>query len=232
MERKGKIKSVIGILVILAFIIYYSVTAIIDLVSIGNAKTIDSQTMEINNDGISVSGDFHYLSDGPIFKMKHSINYLIPTGNEYYFMLFNDDFSRAVFIRADEDFADEFYKGKSPSEMSLGKGQNIKGKVRELDNDIRREMSDYIEGLKNDNIQVLSNGSDYLYIDLTVSFQCTLRLITAFVFLICAVLIIILARCKSFSEKHPGVSKGLGIFTIVMLLAGIISMIYTMSFLF
>ncbi len=232
MERKAKIKSVIGILLLLAFIVYYCVTAIVDLVSLGNSKAIDSQTMEINDDGISVCGDFHYISDGPIFKMKHSINYLIPTGNEYYFMLFSDDFSKAIFVRADEDFADTFYNGKTTVEMSKGKGYTITGKVRELDYKIKHEMSDYIEDLWDNNVEVLSNGSEYLFIDLTVSFQCTLRLITAFVFMLCTVFIIVLAHCKNFCENHPGVSKFLGIATVVLLIAGIISMVYTMSFLF
>ena len=235
MEKKSKIGTILGFLILAIFIFIYLFTAIRDLVSLGNARTIDPAVMDIREDGISVEGDFYYLSEGPVFSMKHTINGLIPTGTEYYFMLFSNDLSKCIFVRADEGYAEDFYKEvDTPNAEGRYYGAHLKGRIRELDSQIKREASGYINDLQSEGITVLSNGTEFLYLDITTKFQCILRLITAFGLLVATVLIIILVKFKGTTELGDGLGsfKPVGIIAVVLILACVVSMFYTMTFLF
>lgn len=234
MEKKSKIGTILGFLILAAFIFLYLFTAIRDLVSLSNAQTVDPEVMDISEDGISVEGDFYYLSNGPIFSMKHTINGLIPTGTEYYFMLFSNDLNKCIFVRADEDYAEDFYKEVDiPNAEGRYYGAHLKGRIRELDYKIKHEAADYINELQSEGITVLSNGTEYLYLDITTKFQCILRLITAAGLLIATILIVILVKYKGTTELSEGLGslKPVGIIAVVLILVCIISMFYTMTFL-
>ena len=237
MKRKDKVWTILGFLILLAMFVLYLFTAVRDLFSLGNARTVDPEVMDISEDGVSVEGDFYYLTDGPVFSMRHSINGLIPIGTEYYFLLYSNDLKRCIFVRASEDYAEEFYEEVDiPNAEGLYYGTHIKGRVRELDTKIVREVSSMINDLAAEGIEVISDGSDLLYIDLTTKFQAILRLITSIVLLVSIILIVILAKYKGDVQlddsEAMGSFKPIGIIVIVLLMASLISMIYTCIFLF
>ena len=237
MKRKGIVWTILGFLMLIGIFVLYLYTAVSDLVSLGNAGQIDSNLTEICEDGVSVEGDFYYLTDGPVFSMRHSINGLIPIGTEYYFLLYSNDLKRCIFVRASEDYAEEFYEEVDiPNTEGLYYGTHIKGRVRELDTKIVREVSSMINDLAAEGIEVISDGSDLLYIDLTTKFHAILRLITSIVLLVSIILIVILAKYKGDVQlddsEAMGSFKPIGIIIIVLLMASLISMIYTCIFLF
>ena len=237
MKRKDKVWTILGCLLLLAMFVLYLFTAVRDLFSLGNARTVDPEVMDISEDGVSVEGDFYYLTDGPVFSMRHSINGLIPIGTEYYFLLYSNDLKRCIFVRASEDYAEEFYEEVDiPNAEGLYYGTQIKGRVRELDTKIVREVSSMINDLAAEGIEVISDGSDLLYVDLTTKFQAILRLITSIVLLVSIILIVILAKYKGDVQlddsEAMGSFKPIGIIVIVLLMASLISMIYTCIFLF
>ena len=96
MKRKGTVWTILGFLMLIGIFVLYLFTAVRDLVSLGNAVQIKDDLTDIREDGVSVEGDFYYLTDGPVFSMKHSINGLIPIGTEYYFLLYSNDLSRCI----------------------------------------------------------------------------------------------------------------------------------------
>ncbi len=237
MKRKDKVWTILGFLLLLAMFVLYLFTAVRDLFSLGNARTVDPEIMDISEDGVSVEGDFYYLTDGPVFSMRHSINGLIPIGTEYYFLLYSNDLKRCIFVRASEDYAEEFYEEVDiPNAEGLYYGTHIKGRIRELDTKIVREVSSMINDLAAEGIEVISDGSDLFYIDLTTKFQAILRLITSIVLLVSIILIVILAKYKGDVQlddsEAMGSFKPIGIIVIVLLMASLISMIYTCIFLF
>ena len=237
MKRKGTVWTILGFLMLIGIFVLYLFTAVRDLVSLGNAVQIKDDLTDIREDGVSVEGDFYYLTDGPVFSMKHTINGLIPIGTEYYFLLYSNDLTRCIYVRASEDYAEEFYEEvDTPNAEGKYYGTHIKGRVRELDSQIKRESSEMINDLNAEGIKMVSSGSDILYIDLTTKFQAILRLITSIVLLISIVLIVILAKNKGDVELDDSESLGsykpIGIIAVVLLLACIISMIYSCNFIF
>lgn len=232
MKRKGIVWTILGFLILIAIFVFYLFTAVRDLISLGNAKQIESDLTEIQEDGISVEGDFYYLTDGPVFSMKHSVNF-IPIGTEYYFLLYSNDLSSCIFVRASEDYAEEFYEEvDTPNADGLYYGTHVKGRIRELDSQIVHESSDMIKELYDEGITVITEGSEVLYLDLTTKFQAILRLITSFGLLVSLILIIILAKNKGDVElgSDLGAFKPVGIIAVVILLACIVSMIYSINF--
>ena len=237
MKRKGTVWTILGFLMLIGIFVLYLFTAVRDLVSLGNAVQIKDDLTDIREDGISVEGDFYYLTDGPVFSMKHTINGLIPIGTEYYFLLYSNDLTRCIFVRASEDYAEEFYEEvNTPNAEGKYYGAHIKGRVRELDSQIKRESSDMINDLNAEGIKLVSDGSDILYIDLTTKFQAIFRLVTSIVLLISIILIVILAKSKGDVQLDDSESLGsfkpIGIIAVVLLLACIISMIYSCNFIF
>ena len=220
MKRKGIVWTILGFLMLIGIFVLYLFTAVRDLVSLGNAIQIKDDLTAIREDGISVEGDFYYLTEGPVFSMKHTINGLIPIGTEYYFLLYSNDLTRCIFVHAEG----KYY------------GAHVKGRVRELDTQIEREVSDMIDNLAAEGIEVISDGSDLLYIDLTTKVQAIIRLITSIVLLVSIILIVILAKFKGDVQLDDtealGSFKPIGIIALVLLLVCIISMIYTCIFLF
>ena len=55
MKRKGIVWTILGFLILVAIFVFYFFTAVRDLISLGNAKKIESSLTEIHEDGISVA---------------------------------------------------------------------------------------------------------------------------------------------------------------------------------
>ncbi len=229
--KKGSIVSkVFCFILLIAFVILYLVTAVIDLISLSGAKQVDSYNMEITESGISVEGDFYYLTSGPILTVTHKMSYIIPMGTEYYFALANDPGTKCIFVRASEGFAEDFYKELDENEFNgTNAGVLIKGKVREMRPKVKNELYSYAEELASDGYQVISNGNTFLYIDATTQFQSILRIVAALVFVAVAVMIMIAIKVKRNAQLSEA-PKPIAIAVLLLILFGVGLMMYTLSF--
>jgi hypothetical protein len=230
MKSKSRIGAFIGIGILIGFVIYYIVMTVIDLASLGSAEKADPKTLNIVN-GQSVTGYFKNFEgakdDGPIFTMEHSINGLIPTGKEYFFILYDESYTKALYVRADKDF---IKNSKEKLAENNGAGVELTGRIRELRSKIKFELNDINYQLSQYNIDVISDGNEILYLDLTTKTQCVLRIITIVLLAGAAVIIGMFSKKKLFPENEA-LNKAFGIAAVVMLIAGIVGMIYTMTFL-
>ena len=240
MEKRSKVSTIVGLILLAAFVIYYISMTVIDLVSLGNAVEINTETFENVSDGKSIYGDFFYMDcapdNEPLFTMKHSINGIIPTGNEYYFLLYNDVEDKALYVRADKNFAKDFDADFAENEklyeegsISRMKGVTVKGRIREMPSSIRVEIGSLNSQLDSWGIEVLREDGQILYLDVTTKFQCILRIITVVLASISAFIIVIFARRKSYPNKEIA-DKILGIIAVIFVIAAVCTMIYTMTF--
>ncbi len=125
-------------------------------------KKLSSQTVE-NIGGASltkgsyVEGVVYYASD-EVLEVSNSLNFLIPMGKEHFFLIFNDDFSRCVAVRADKNWSAQF--GEEGFNVD---GVPIGGVVKDLDYDQQREMNEVVQTLQGYGITI--TAATY-YIDL------------------------------------------------------------------
>ena len=230
MKKGSKASKIFGFILLIAFVIFYLVTAVIDLISLSGAKEVDSYDFEITESGISVEGNFYYLTNGPVLSVTHKLSYIIPMGTEYYFALANDSGTKCIFVRASEDFAEEFYKILDENENNGSYiGAPIKGKVREMRPKVKNELIGYAQDLAEEGCQVISNGTTLLYIDATTQFQSILRIMAALVFVSVAVMIIVAIRVRSNMQLSEA-PKPIAIAVLVLVFAGVGLMMYTLSF--
>ena len=231
MKKRGIVSKLLGGIILGGFLVFYIVSAILDLVSLANARTVDSYDMDISEDGVSVEGNFYYLTNGHVLSVEHKICYVIPTGTEYFFTLFNDSGSKCIFIRADKDFAEEFYRQVDENEQNGSyAGAYLKGKVREMRPKVRYELVDYANELAGEGCLAITSGNTFLFIDLTAKFQGILRLITVLFFMAGAVAIIFVIKRKA-NMPLSEAPRPIAIVVLLLVLIGIGLMMYTMTFL-
>ena len=230
MKKGSTVSKIFGFILLIAFVCFYLVTAVIDLISLSGAKEVDSYEMNITDSGDSVEGNFFYLTNRPVLSVEHKMSYIIPMGTEYYFALANDAGTKCIFVRAPKDFAEDFYRELDENEKNgTYLGAKIKGKVREMRPKVKTELMSHVTDLAEEGCQVISNGSTLLYIDLTTKTQSILRIADAFVFVLVAVHIIISIKVRS-SARLAEAPKPIAIGVLVLVLFGVGLMMYTLSF--
>lgn len=72
-----------------------------------------------------------------IMEIDHSINYLIPVGKEYYYLILSDDYSTAITIRADKNFGKSFDSNLKSTENVI-----IKGRIKKLPYQVRSRLNE------------------------------------------------------------------------------------------
>ena len=212
-KKKSSKGAVFGLLLLAGFIIFYVASAVINLVKLGGAKELSSDEIPVEGDFVSCS--YPYGTDC-VLTMKHSINYLIPTGKEYYYILMNDDY--AVFVRA----------GKELKKNSDGEYE-ISGKVRKMDRKVQDGIMDRYNYLKGEGIKVPATTNGIVFIDGVTKLQSVLRLISAIAALAGVLLLLSVAKHKVTSPVEVQ-SKAPAVIAAFLLVASVIIMIYTLSF--
>ncbi|MCR5206531.1 MAG: hypothetical protein K6E47_16000 [Lachnospiraceae bacterium] len=235
MQKKSKVWTVIGIIMLVGFIGFYIFRTVFDLISLGNAVEVDSYNLNVIN-GKSITGYFFDAEgsdyENPLISMKHTINGLIPIGTEHYFLIYNDSETKALYVRADEDFLIDFYKELDASTTNgVPKGVKLTGRIRELDSDMKHELYDFNYALADYGINVITDGNEVLYLDLTTKFQSILRILVALSLTIAVVSFLIVAKRNTY-PNNQGLNNILGVLAVIFLVAGLCGMIYTLTFLF
>jgi len=233
MKKSNKFASIFGVIIFIIFLVIYIGSTVIDLISLSDPETVNTDTFNIGKDGISITGDFKN-SEGPVFTVNHSINYLIPAGSEYFFIMYDTNYENALYVRADEDFDIELKKEISKKAAAGdNSGITLTGKLREMDSKLRRETRDITNTLQNEyGIKVAGNGSSPIYLDLIAKRLCILKLVTILSIIAAAALLIILSRSRKKTESNPILQRVLGILFALFAVGGILLLIYTVIFMF
>ncbi len=119
-----------------------------------------AESLDINEvaEGISKNavyeGDVYYTT-ACYCEMSHSINGLIPTGKEYYYLVFLEDGRTAISVRGDKHWADELLTQEHFPIMGIAK---------ELDYKIRNNLQELING--NRDVLLGTKVTTMYYIDL------------------------------------------------------------------
>lgn len=139
-KNKG---TIIGIIIIVLIPIYLIVNGILSLVH-GESETIDELLSGGDMKGKYVEDEV-WVSTQEFAGLKHTVNF-IPTGTEHFYLVFNNDFTKCITVRADADWGEKFNSrtwlpySDSPIEIR-GKVKYLDYKVREYVDDIMGEMS-------------------------------------------------------------------------------------------
>lgn len=186
--------------------------------SIGTEKMFDQSVEE----GQYVTGKV-YVSSGEYLELSHTMN-LIPTGKEHFFLIFNEDMTKCISVRADKDFAEQF---NSNTGMSLS-GVQIDGVIKEID---YYKIKDALE-----NTVDIMNENDfypfvsYYYIDCLADryayLSITEGILTIIIFGFGAVVIKMEARYLGNRKEKPVMLKCATVFWIAALIAYFILMIH------
>ena len=94
--------------------------------------------------------------------IKHTINGVIPTGTEYYYMIFTEDFGRIMIIRADEKWYDRNFDSEG-----VAKDENgclVTGYVRGTPGEIDRSIALYRSKLQ-ESYKITIALQSSLYVD-------------------------------------------------------------------
>ena len=179
-KKDSKVASVLGIILLIGLAVFLIATAIVDLVSMSGVKKLASESV-----GSPDAGSYVELTSsfgGEAGTMKHTINF-IPVGTEYYYILFNDDFTQAIFVRADKKLKNSFNSsGLTTSPVT------VKGKIRTMDYKLKKELANDVNSMSANGIDVaMSDKGEYYFIDAMTTKISVLKL-AGFGFLVIAII--------------------------------------------
>lgn len=118
------------------------------------------------------------MASARICSLEHKINGLIPTGTEHFFLIYTEDMSSAVFVRADKSWDDAFTNDLY-NEVSI----DGKGIVRKMDYKVENEMREFVAAAAEQGMQIQQG----VYVDLISDRMCWLQLIDGVVLLVCII---------------------------------------------
>ncbi len=223
METKSK-KSLVGLIILGLFVLFYLGVAVWDLVGLSKASALPGVFKGNVEEGGFYSGKLYYSTSNPLVTVKHSINF-IPTGREYYYLAMDETEDTLLLIRAGKNFGENF------SGLTSAEGVKVSGRVNKCDFKVHREILNTIQGSLDASSLVYSRDSQarFLYLDTQCGFQALLRLISSFLIGAAVVVLLIMTRSDRVEPKSSA-ARALGITAGILFLAGCILMIYTLSF--
>lgn len=118
------------------------------------------------------------IASARLCSLEHKINGLIPTGTEHFFLIYAEDMSSAVFVRADKSWDDTF-----TSDLYNAVSINGRGIVRKMDYKVQNEMSQFVTLAAEAGMQIQQG----IYIDLVSDRMCWLQLIDGILLTLCII---------------------------------------------
>ncbi|MBQ8107904.1 MAG: hypothetical protein IJ129_04070, partial [Ruminococcus sp.] len=115
-----------------------------------------------------------YAASSEFYYIEHTINHVIPTGTEHFYLVFDKSYRDIVIVRAPKDFMENFDSGGTNKE-----GCEIEGFVRESEHDMAERAFDVMVNI-NGSYESESLRSSFItvyYIDLMGTRIYTLMLI-------------------------------------------------------
>lgn len=148
--------------------------------------------------------------------LKHTVNF-VPAGTEHFYLLYSPGMDMAISLRAQEDW-DESFGNDIVNEISL----NGRGIVRELDYEVKQELSSIVSLLETEGIHVEQN----LYIDLTANKMCCMQIFEGFSLILCIIYFSLRFYKKTESASY---SRPITIAMIVLLMVTLGMVIYLLN---
>ncbi len=171
------IKKVLICLFLGAIILVIGYKGLFPIIAKMNPHKVDDLAGSILTERTYVEGTVNFAS-GEFLEVKHSINF-IPTGYDHYFLVFSDDLSRCVAVRADTKWAEKFGE-----EGYLEEGLTIGGVVKDLGYEEQRELQDTMQMISQEGLPISAAG---YYIDL-LAYRYAIFMLIALVILVVLVI--------------------------------------------
>lgn len=138
-KKRKRDEKITGILVVLIFAgggIYLLLSGIYGLCFAAHRPVAEVfGLVEENN---IYEGEAVYYAMGTWCTMSHTVNGIIPTGKEYYYLVFSEDKSSVISVRAGKRWADAFPSGTY-------NGVLIKGQAKRLDYQERNRLMEIVD---------------------------------------------------------------------------------------
>lgn len=227
-KKKETWKSVLGGIILIGMVLFIIVRSALVLVKTTNPVKFTSESdfkfefgSEPYVDGYVFYGSKEYC------ELTHSM-YLIPTGVEHYFLVFNDDFSNCISVRADKKWVKQFEDGIAISEDGVW----IKGIVKRMNYKVSSEAQ------KTRQLLVAEGVTDAMetnyYIDLLSVRYAIIALVDLIVLLVLACLFWVTAKksaggpITAVNDNFIGGKAGLTI-CVCLLVADVLLLIHVLS---
>lgn len=194
--KKSKVSLVIVGILFAALFIYMLVTGIRDLAGMGN--TVEA-TIDAAGYGITI---------------EHSINGLIPTGKEYYYVGVDTEKNSMYIIRAGKTWLEDNFN--TESHLTEGTPAKISAVVKRVDYDVSRELSSRFSSAEGINFVT---GTSQCY-DVMYKVCAVKKLVTVALMAAAGVMFLLAAK---------GVGKYAGITAVLILMAALVMMVHTMA---
>lgn len=227
-KKKETWRSVLGGVVLVGIVLFIIVRSALILVKTTKPVKFTSES----------DFKFEYVSepyvDGYVFygskeycELTHSM-YLIPTGVEHYFLVFNDDFSNCISIRAGKKWVKQFEEGIAVSQD----GVKISGVVKRMNYKVSSEADKTRNALISN--EVVDAMETNYFIDLLAVRYAKIALIDMVVLLILTGLFWIAAKksaggpITAVNDNFIGGRAGLTI-CVILLVAAVMLLIHVLS---
>lgn len=169
-------------------------------------------------EGDVYEGTISYISP-EVCELKHSIN-LVPAGTEHFYLMLSTDGKYVVPIRVSKKW-DEQFIGDSVQTVSIEE----RGMVREMDYNVRNELSSLVTAFEAEGIQVESR----LYVDLIADRLCILQLITGISLIVCVIYFAFFAKKEVITSFKGTLSSLTGLFIVVLMVVTAGMLIYLLN---
>lgn len=201
------------------FALYFIISGAYNLIKMQDTVTLDEFWKETSHtNGEAVTGTVHFGTSSYL-SIDHSINF-IPTGTEYYYLIFNDDYTKCITIRAKNKW-DAVLDHNGYSE----EGIQIKGRLVELDHDVKQQLGSLYSFFQE--LGVTANSAYYIDDMLPLISWLSIAAGVLLLLLMGFFGFVISNKMNSFKTTRDKVWYGLGV---VLLLIDFGLMLYVFSF--
>ena len=211
MDKKG----IIAVVIILLFAIGFMGFGAYSLIQ-SKTNTVDFEEWLKNGaeKDVYVEGEVSF-STPAYLEVSHTTN-LIPSGKEYYYLVFSEDYSKCVSVRADKDFADQFDTFGYSAD-----GVVIKGKAKRLTSENSSELNSLKTKMAGEGLAI--NAVSY-YIDCKTDMLSWIQVLVGALILVIAILVAVTNKINNTS--YAGAPKALSVMIIVAGVAMVALLMY------
>lgn len=156
-KDKSSIKTIIILLVLLVFFVIWVFTGVKVFTAKANPAIIGGEA------GIAVSeGDYVFgkvMMSSPEYCEYTKLLSVIPLTKQHYYLIFNEDMTRCITVRADKSWENQFVQGLSLEPT----GAPMQGYVKKLEDEVQGKLNNALKIYAEAGIQVSADTD--LYID-------------------------------------------------------------------
>lgn len=129
-------------------------------------------------------------------EFKHSVNF-IPVGTEHFFLIFTEDLTQCITVRADKKWGENFENSISREP----EGTKVKGYITKLDYKVSRFMEEYLCELNEDGLAC--QGDITVYIDLLATRYAVFGIVEGLFLLVFMIIVFVMTiKKRKMAEKQ------------------------------